>query len=50
MAGFTDLVADVVDLLGREWAFADARAVCLDDADDLVDAPGRDARADAYAA
>ena len=50
VAFLADLVADGVELLRRERALADARAVRLDDADDLVDLLRRDARADGDAA
>lgn len=43
MAAVADLVADFIELLCRERAFADAGTVRFDDADDFVDLVGADA-------
>ena len=50
MSRLTQFLSDGVQLLRGEGTLADARAVCLDDADDLVDLLRRDACADGDAA
>ena len=50
MPRLAQLFADLVQLLGGEGTLADARAVCLDNTDDLVDLFRGNARTDSHAA
>ena len=50
MSALSDLVADRIQLLGRERTFADSSAIRFDDADDAINFLRRNARSHAHAA